>query len=145
MTIGIYASVIGAIGIISGVYAGSLATMIIGQAIAGVGFGASFTAALRLIFPLAATHQRAGVVGGIYLVSYLAFGVPIVIEGELTRPLGEIPAVSLYTGIAIILALISLIAQLRLKRNLRSAAGPACTSLMRASGATKPARDDTPA
>ncbi|WP_329000058.1 MFS transporter [Kribbella sp. NBC_00709] len=145
MTIGIYASIIGAIGIISGVYAGSLATMIIGQAIAGVGFGASFTAALRLIFPLAATHQRAGVVGGIYLVSYLAFGVPIVIEGELTRPLGEIPAVSLYTGVAIILALISLIAQLRLKRNPRSAAGPACTSLMRASGASTPARDDTPA
>jgi MFS family permease len=145
MTIGIYASIIGAIGIISGVYAGSLAIMIIGQAIAGVGFGASFTAALRLIFPLAPTHQRAGVVGAIYLVSYIAFGVPIVIEGQLTRPLGEIPAVSLYTAVAILLALISLIAQLRLQRNPRNVAGPACTSLLRATGASTPKRDDIPA
>ncbi|MFI6832631.1 MFS transporter [Kribbella sp. NPDC050241] len=145
MTIGIYASIIGAIGIISGVYAGSLAIMIIGQAIAGVGFGASFTAALRLIFPLAATHQRAGVVGGIYLVSYVAFGVPIVIEGQLTGPLGEIPAVSLYTGVAILLAVISLIAQLRLKRNTRSVAGPACISPLQASAPSTPKRDDIPA
>lgn len=145
MTIGIYASVVGAIGIISGVYAGSLAIMIVGQAIAGVGFGASFTAALRLIFPLAAAHQRAGVVGGIYLVSYVAFGVPIVIEGQLTRPLGEIPAVSLYTAVAILLAVISLIAQLRIKRSTRSVAGRACTSVLRAGGAGTPERDDIPA
>lgn len=129
MTIGIYASIIGAVGIISGVYAGSLAIMILGQAIAGVGFGASFTAALRLIFPLAAEHQRAGVVGGIYLVSYVALGLPIVIEGQLTGPLGEIPAVSWYTGSAILLALISLIAQLRLKRRSESGGLPAATSV----------------
>jgi MFS family permease len=139
MTIGIYASIIGAVGIISGVYAGSLAVMIIGQAIAGVGFGASFTAALRLIFPLAREHQRAGVVGGIYLVSYVALGVPIVIEGQLTAPLGEIPAVSWYTGAAILLALISLVAQLRLKRSTPSA------PVLRTAGATKAERSDIPA
>nr|WP_275402580.1 MFS transporter [Streptomyces sp. SID13031] len=116
MTIGIYASIIGAVGIITGVLVGSLAVMIVGQAIAGVGFGASFTAALRLIFPLAAAHQRAGVVAGIYLVSYVALGVPIVIEGQLVSPLGEVPAVFWYTAFTILLALISLIAQLRLKR-----------------------------
>ena len=55
--------------------------MIVGQVIAGVGFGAAFTAALRLILPLAAEHQRAGVVAAIYVVSYVAFGVPIVIAG----------------------------------------------------------------
>ncbi len=83
MTIGIYASIVGAIGIIGGVSASSLAIMFVGQAVAGVGFGASFTAALRLIFPLAAAHQRAGVVAGIYLVSYLGFGVPVVLAGQL--------------------------------------------------------------
>ena len=116
MSIGIYASIIGAAGIIGGVLAGSLAIMIIGQAIAGVGFGASFTAALRLIFPLAAAHQRAGVVAAIYVVSYLAFGLPIVIEGQLVEPLGEIPAVVCYTALAVLLALTSLIAQSRLSR-----------------------------
>jgi MFS family permease len=116
MTVGIYASIVGAIGIIGGVFAGSLAIMIIGQAIAGVGFGASFTAALRLIFPLAAAHQRAGVVAGIYVVSYVAFGVPIVIEGQLVGPLGEVPAVVCYTALTVLLALISLIAQTSIKR-----------------------------
>jgi MFS family permease len=116
MTIGIYASIVGAIGIIGGVFAGSLAIMIIGQAIAGVGFGASFAAALRLIFPLAAAHQRAGVVAGIYVVSYVAFGAPIVIEGQLAGPLGEVPAVVCYTALTVLLALISLGAQTGIKR-----------------------------
>jgi MFS family permease len=111
MTIGIYASIAGAIGIIGGVYAESLAVMIIGQAVAGVGFGASFTAALRLIIPLAPAHQRAGVVAASYVVSYVAFGVPIVVEGQLVGPLGEVPAVVCYTALTVLLALISLIAQ----------------------------------
>ncbi|RKN22210.1 MFS transporter [Micromonospora musae] len=120
MTIGIYASLVGALGIIGGVFAGSLAIMIIGQAIAGVGFGASFTAALRLVFPLAAAHQRAGLVGGIYVVSYVAFGLPIVVEGQLTGPLGEVPAVVCYTALTVLLTLISLAAQTRITRRARS-------------------------
>ncbi|WP_433353174.1 MFS transporter [Micromonospora saelicesensis] len=119
MIIGIYSSLAGALGIIGGVFAGSLAVMIIGQAVAGVGFGASFTAALRLIFPLAAAHQRAGVVGGIYVVSYVAFGLPIVIEGQLVGPLGEVPAVVCYTALTVLLTLISLAAQTRITRRTR--------------------------
>jgi hypothetical protein len=116
MRIGIYASIIGAVSIIGGVFAGSLAIMIIGQAVAGVGFGASFTAALRLIFPLAEAHQRAGVVAAIYVVSYVAFGLPIVIEGQLVGVIGEIPAVVCYTALTVLLAVVSLIAQARISR-----------------------------
>jgi MFS family permease len=119
MTIGIYASIAGPIGIISGVLAGSLTIMIIGQAIAGVGFGACFTAALRLIFPLAPEHQRAAVVGVIYIISYVAFGVPIVIAGELTEPLGVVPTVSWYSAVTVLFALISLGGQLGLRRSRR--------------------------
>jgi hypothetical protein len=68
LSIGIYAAILGAVGIIGGVFLGSLAIMFVGQAIAGVAFGAAFTAALRLIFPLAAADERAGVVGGGALV-----------------------------------------------------------------------------
>ena len=122
MTVGIYASVVGPIAIIGGVLAGSLTTMIIGQVIAGVGFGAAFTAALRLILPLAAERQRAGVVAAIYVVSYVAFGVPIVIAGYLAGPLGVVPAVVWYSAVAVLLALISLVAQLRTNRNARRTA-----------------------
>jgi MFS family permease len=116
MLIGVYATIAGPIAIAGGALAGSLAIMMVGQAIAGVGFGASFTAALRLIFPLAAPHQRAGVVALIYIVSYTAFGVPIVIAGELAGPLGLVTTVAWYSGVTVLLALLSLAGQLRLRR-----------------------------
>jgi MFS family permease len=115
MSIGIYASLAGSVLIIGGAGAEALAVMFIGQALAGVGFGAAFTAALRLIFPLAKAHERAGVVSGIYAISYVAFGVPIVIAGQLTGPLGVVPTVTLYTVVTIVLALVSLIAQRRIR------------------------------
>jgi MFS family permease len=119
MTVGIYASIVGPIVIIGGVLAGSLTTMIIGQVVAGVGFGAAFTAALRLILPLTAEHQRASVVAAIYVVCYVAFGVPIVIAGYLAGPLGVVPAVVWYSAVAVLLALTSLGAQLRTNRKVR--------------------------
>jgi MFS family permease len=123
MTIGIYASIVGPLGIIAGVFAGSLAGMMVGQAVAGVAFGASFTAALRLIFPLASAHQRAGVVSGIYLVSYIALGVPVVIAGYLTEPLGTVSAVAWYTALTVLLAVFSLVAQIRIQRRARRVPG----------------------
>ena len=114
MTIGIYAAIVGPVGIITGALAESLAIMMIGLAIAGVAFGAAFTASLRLIFPLAPVNQRAGVVATIYLVAYTAFGVPIVIAGQLALPLGLVPTVLWYSAVTVLLALISFGAQLRL-------------------------------
>jgi MFS family permease len=121
MRIGIYASIAGPVGIVAGASAGSLAVMITGQAIAGVGFGASFTAALRLIFPLAPPRQRAGVVAVIYIISYVAFGVPIVVAGLLSDPLGVVPTVIGYSAVTVLLALVSLGGQLLLGRRLRLA------------------------
>jgi MFS family permease len=117
MIVGIYASVVGVVGIIGGVCAGSVAVMIIGQGVAGVGFGACFTASLRLVLPLAPAHQRAGVVASIYLVCYLAFGVPVVVAGQLASRIGLVPTVFWYTTLSVLLALVSLRAQ----RNLGSA------------------------
>ena len=121
MTTGIYTSIAGAVGISGGVLGGSLVLMIIGQALAGIGFGASFTAALRLVIPRAADHQRAGVVAGIYVVAYLAFGVPIIVAGQLAGPVGDITTVVGYSALTVVFALLSLAAQFRIshprKRN----------------------------
>jgi predicted MFS family arabinose efflux permease len=125
MTIGIYGSVAGAVGIIGGVVAGSLTLMIVGQAVAGAGFGASFTATLRLIMPLAAVHQRAAVIAGIYLVSYTAFGVPVAVAGQLIDVVGSVATVSWYSAVTGLFALISLSAQARLVRNARAVDGTA--------------------
>jgi MFS family permease len=110
MTVGIVAAIAGSLGIIGGVLGGSLAVMFLGQAVAGVAFGASFTAALGLILPLAGPNERAAVVAGIYVVSYGAFGVPIVIEGQLVGWIGELPAVVAYAVLTMALAVISLVA-----------------------------------
>jgi predicted MFS family arabinose efflux permease len=116
MTIGIYASIVGSVGIVGGASAGSLATMFAGQAVAGLGFGAAFTAALGLIIPLVAADQRAGVVAGIYVVSYAGLGVPVVLAGQLTDILGVVPTVGWYSSVVVLLTLFSLAAQHRLKR-----------------------------
>lgn len=116
MLIGIYAALLGAVAIIGGVFAGSLALMIVGQAISGIGFGACFSAALQILIPLVSTHQRAGIVAAVYIVAYGAFGLPIVVEGQLVTLIGEIPSVVCYTGLTVVLTLISLIAQMRLRQ-----------------------------
>lgn len=121
MTIGISAAIVGAIAIASGAGAGSLVTMLAGEAIGGAGFGACFTAALLLILPLAPEHQRAHVVAVIYLIAYIAFGVPVVIAGQLAGPLGLLPTVFGYSSLTVLLAVISLGAQLLLRRSARGA------------------------
>jgi MFS family permease len=123
MTIGIYAAIVAPIGITSGVLAGSLPIMIIGQAIAGAGFGACFTAALLLIFPLAPVHQRAGVVAVIYIIAYIAFGVPVVVAGQLVGTLGLVATVFWYSAVTVVLALMSLGAQLLLRRTAQPSIG----------------------
>ncbi|RIJ78426.1 MFS transporter [Nakamurella silvestris] len=116
LTIGIHAATIGAVGIAAGVLAGNLPLMVVGQAVAGLGFGACFPAALQLLVPLAAAGQRAGLVAAIYVVCYVAFGVPIIVEGLLVRPFGQVGALILYTAVTVVLALSSLLARARLNR-----------------------------
>lgn len=116
MTLGIYASIAGTIGVVTGVLAGSLALMIAGLVITGLGFGAAFSGSLRLIMPLAGPQQRAGIVAAIYVVAYIAFGLPVIIAGQLAAPLGLMPTVVGYGGATVVLALISLISQFGISR-----------------------------
>ncbi|MGP9504246.1 MFS transporter [Specibacter sp. AOP5-B1-6] len=116
MMIGIYAGIIGAAAIIGGVFAGSLVLMLVGQGIAGIGFGACFSAALQILIPVVLPHQRAGIIAAVYIVAYGAFGLPVVIEGQLVALIGEIPSVVCYTLLTVVLTLISLIAQMRLRQ-----------------------------
>ncbi|HSS88036.1 MAG TPA: TetR/AcrR family transcriptional regulator, partial [Streptosporangiaceae bacterium] len=50
---------------------GSAAVFFAGSAIAGAGFGSGFQGGIRTVVPLAAAHQRAGLVSLLYVVSYL--------------------------------------------------------------------------
>jgi predicted MFS family arabinose efflux permease len=52
-----------------------------GTAIAGAGFGASFQGAVRSVTLVAAPHERAGVLSILYVIAYLAMGLPAVAGG----------------------------------------------------------------
>jgi MFS family permease len=54
-----------------------------GTAISGAGFGGGFQGGLRTIVPLAGPTERAGVIAVVYVISYLALGLPAIGAGVL--------------------------------------------------------------
>ncbi|MET0990322.1 MAG: MFS transporter [Glaciihabitans sp.] len=76
-------------------------------AIAGIGFGAAFQSALRLVLAVVPAAGRAGVLSTVYLVSYLSFGLPSIIAGILVPAFGLLTVVA---GYAIAVAAVSLFA-----------------------------------
>jgi MFS family permease len=59
----------------------SVPVFFVGAPIAGAGFGAAFQGAIRRIVPLAEPHERAGVMSVLYVVAYLALGLPAILGG----------------------------------------------------------------
>ena len=60
---------------------GSVGLFFVGTAVAGAGFGSGFQGAIRTVVPLAAPHERAGVLSVLYVIAYLSMGVPAVFVG----------------------------------------------------------------
>jgi MFS family permease len=69
--------------ILAAVPARSPILFFVGTAIAGAGFGAGFQGGLRTILPLAGPDERAGVIAVIYVICYLALGLPAIGAGVL--------------------------------------------------------------
>ena len=76
----------------------------LGTAIAGIGFGASFQGAVRTVVPLAAPHERAGVLSIVFIICYIAMGVPAVVAGWMIAQHGNMVATAQIFG-AVIMAL----------------------------------------
>ncbi|HWE63449.1 MAG TPA: MFS transporter, partial [Chloroflexota bacterium] len=92
----------------------SAACFFIGTAVAGVGFGAAFQGAIRTVLPLAGSHERAGVLSLLYVVSYLAMGLPAVIAGFLVVHGGGVRPTAREYGLAVmVLAALALVAEIR--------------------------------
>lgn len=62
--------------------------LLVGSLIAGAGFGLAFLGAFRSLSALARPEERAGMITAIYIVSYLAFSVPVVAAGVAVANLG---------------------------------------------------------
>lgn len=94
-------------------HTGSLSLFFIGTLVTGSGFGAGFLGALRSIMPLALPHERAGLMSAFYVLSYLAFSLPSLLAGNLTRVFGLIPTTDGYGLVLILLAIAALLGLLR--------------------------------
>jgi hypothetical protein len=79
-----------------------VAVFFAGSAIAGAGFGSGFQGGIRMVVPLAAAHERAGLVSLLYVVSYLGLGVPAVLAGFGVVHGGGLISTSHYYGAAVI-------------------------------------------
>ncbi|WP_434701689.1 MFS transporter [Pseudomonas sp. D1-36] len=95
------------------VHAASLPLFFIGTLVTGSGFGAGFIGALRSIMPLALPHERAGLMSAFYVLSYLAFSLPSLLAGNLTRIFGLIPTTDGYGAVLIVMAAGALVGLLR--------------------------------
>jgi MFS family permease len=115
MFIGTLALLVGVGLTVIAVYATSATGFFVGSAVAGIGFGAGFQGAIRSVVPLAAPHERSGVLSILFLISYLAMGLPAVIAGVLVVHGGGVLATTRDYGIAVmVLALAALLGLLRL-------------------------------
>lgn len=88
----------------------TVALMLAGTAIAGAGFGASFSGSVRTLLPLASSAERAGLLSVFYIESYLAFSLPVILVGILTRAVGLGVATPIYGTAIVLLSLTSLLA-----------------------------------
>ncbi|MDP9653949.1 UNVERIFIED_ORG: MFS family permease [Pseudomonas putida] len=95
----------GVVLILLGVHSASLPLFFLGTLVAGCGFGSGFLGTLRSLVPLALPHERAGLVSTYYALSYLAFCLPSLLAGNLSRTLGLVATVDGYGAVLILLAL----------------------------------------
>ncbi|MBD8606477.1 MFS transporter [Aeromicrobium sp. CFBP 8757] len=84
--------------------AGSYWAFIAAAVVAGIGFGASFLGIMRSITPLAAPHERGELFASVFVVSYLAFGIPAVAAGVASAHIGLAETTYVYGGAVVVLS-----------------------------------------
>ncbi|HEY8718083.1 MFS transporter [Pengzhenrongella sp.] len=117
------AMVFGAVALIAGpvftvlaLVTGSVWGFYASSIIVGIGFGAAFQGGLRLVLAVAPPEGRAGLISSVYLVSYLAMGLPAIVAGLLVPIAGLRDVVFGYVAFVALLAATALILQLVLRR-----------------------------
>ncbi|MBB6628205.1 MFS transporter [Nocardioides sp. KIGAM211] len=83
-----------------GSYWGFIAAAIV----AGSGFGTSFLGIMRSITPTVAPDERGELFASVFVVSYLAFGIPAVVAGVVAPHLGLATTTYAYGGLVVVLS-----------------------------------------
>ena len=96
---------VGVGGTVLAIAAGSAAGFFACTAFAGIGFGLAFLGTFRTLSGLAPSNGRAGLIATIYIVSYLAFSLPVIAAGIAVTHFGLRSTAIAYGGAVAVLAL----------------------------------------
>jgi MFS family permease len=129
MTAGSLLLAAGVGGTVIAITAGSAAGFFAATAFAGTGFGLAFLGTFRTLSALAPPSDRAGLIATIYIVSYLAFSLPVIAAGVAVTRAGLRGTAITYGWVVAVLAL----------------AAAASTALSRPAGVTVPGSEPGPA
>jgi hypothetical protein len=94
-------------GALASVEAGTVVGFFVSTVVAGFGFGGGFQGGIRTVVPLAHPHERAGVLSALYVVSYVAFGLPAIVAGVLSQHLGLLTTARGYAAMVILLSAVA--------------------------------------
>jgi MFS family permease len=121
---GSFAIVVGGALFVISILTSSLPLLWVGAVIGGAGLGGAFTGTIRSLVPLVEAHQRAGLFSAIYLVSYLTFGIPVIVAGLFLGAVGVTTIASIFGAVTVLAAALGIIGQIfagRRSRILRTA------------------------
>jgi len=111
-----FAIVAGIVLFIASITATSLPLLWIGAVVAGAGLGGAFTGTIRSLVPFAGAQERAGLFSAIYLVSYITFGVPVIIAGLLLSTIGVTAIALTFGAVTVVAAAAGVVTQLATAR-----------------------------
>ena len=83
---------------------GSYWGFIAAAVVAGSGFGTSFLGIMRSITPVVAPDERGELFASVFVVSYLAFGIPAVLAGIAAPHIGLATTTYAYGGLVVVLS-----------------------------------------
>jgi hypothetical protein len=101
MMYGALALIVGTAAAMTALGASSVVGFFLATALAGSGFGASFQGAMRTVLPTAKPHERAGVLSVLFVVSYLAMGMPAIAAGFVVSHGSGLLATARHVGIVV--------------------------------------------
>jgi predicted MFS family arabinose efflux permease len=104
---GCLALIVGALVTFASIETGTSAVLFVGTAIAGLGFGPAFMGAYRATVAAGTPHDRTGLITAIYIVSYLATGIPALLAGLATSHYGLRKTALVYSVAVAVLAAVA--------------------------------------
>jgi len=87
-----------------------------GAVAGGAGLGGAFTGTIRSLVPLAGAHERAALFSAIYTVSYITFGVPVIIAGLFLTAIGVTAIALAFAAVTLAAAAAGVVTQLATTR-----------------------------